>query len=290
MIDKRLYYKIFLMLFLNDVGGQEKDNSLIYILTWATSHLTPAPDSEMGQKYFINKKCLLQNCFLTNNQSYFNDIRQFDVILFHAVTVHEPYIALPFARLESQKYIFMSNEPSVLYPIPSHYNGFFNYTFTYLLHSDSTWRFFIVKDKEGKVIAPKLNVNWIDYDDIPINDEIKLKLENKSKAAAWFVSHCETPSQREVYVTKLKRELDNYELTIDTFGDCGSLQCTNEQCPVLVETDYFFYLVFENSMCKDYVTEKVLVPTKHFAVPIVYGGANYSRYDMTKRIHFVPKR
>lgn len=271
--------KIFILLFLNNVRGSEKDNSLIYILTWATSHLTPAPDSQKGQQYFMNQKCLYQNCFLTNNQSYFTDIRQFDVILFHAVSVHEPEIALPSARLESQKYVFMSNEPSVLYPIPSRYNGFFNYTFTYILHSDSTWRFFIVKDKEGKVIAPKEDVNWVDIKDMKSTSaEIIFKLQRKSKAAAWFVSHCETPSQREVFVRKLNDELRNYKLTVDVFGDCGSLDCTNEQCPVLIENDYFFYLVFENSMCKDYVTEKVLVATKHFAVPIVYGGANYSRY------------
>lgn len=279
MPDNKKNCKILLMFFLNYVQGSEKDKSLIYILTWATSHLTPAPDSEKGQQYFINKKCFNQNCFLTNNQSYFNDIREFDVILFHAVIIHEPEIALPSARLDSQKYVFMSNEPSVLYPIASHYNGFFNYTFTYILHSDSPWRFFIVKNKEGEVIAPKHDVNWIDVNDMKsISDEIKLKLQNKTKAAAWFVSHCETPSQREVFVRKLNDELNKYTLRIDIFGDCGNLQCTNEQCPVLVENDYFFYLVFENSMCIDYVTEKVLVATKHLAVPIVYGGANYSRY------------
>lgn len=279
MINIKDNLKILLMLFLNYVKGSEKDNSMIYILTWATSHLTPAPDSEKGQLYFINKRCLFQNCFLTNNQSYFNDIRQFDAILFHAVSVHEPELALPATRLESQKYIFMSNEPSVLYPIKTHYNGFFNYTFTYILHSDMTWRFFIVKDKEGKVIAPKHDVNWIDVKDMKsTSNKIVQKLQNKSKAAAWFVSHCETPSQREVFVRKFNEELKDYKLTVDTFGDCGNLGCTNEQCPILVENDYYFYLVFENSMCRDYVTEKVLVATKHFAVPIVYGGANYSRY------------
>lgn len=282
MINIKDSCKLLLMLFLNSVRGNKKDNSLIYILTWATTHLTPAPDSEEGQQYFLNKKCLYQNCFLTNDQTYFTDIIQFDVILFHAVSVHELEIALPSARLQSQKYVFMSNEPTVLYPIQSRYNGFFNYTFTYLLHSDTTWRFFIVKDKEGKAIAPKQDVNWVDIKNMKsTSDEIILKLQSKSKAAAWFVSHCETPSQREVFVRKLNEELLKYKLTVDVFGDCGNLDCTNEQCHVLIETDYFFYLVFENSMCKDYVTEKVLVATKHFAVPIVYGGANYSRcaYD-----------
>lgn len=290
MIDIKDNNKIPLILILNYISVSARNNSLIYILTWATSHLTPVPDTDEGQQYFINMKCLFQNCFLTNNQSYFKDETEFDVILFHAVIVHEPDLVLPSARLENQKYIFMSNEPSVLYPIPSHYNGFFNYTFTYVLSSDSTWRFFIVKDKDGKIVAPKYDVNWIDYKSMdPISDEIKLKLQNKIKAAAWFVSHCETPSQRETYVRKLNDELDKYKLTIDIFGDCGNLHCTNEQCPLLIETDYYFYLVFENSMCRDYVTEKVLVATKHFAVPIVYGGANYSRYAFDIKISLSTK-
>lgn len=278
MIHKVDNCKIILMLFVIYVRGNEKDHSLIYILTWATIHMTPAPDTEKGQQYFTNHKCRYQNCFLTNEQSYFSDVRDFDVILFHAVVVHEPEIELPSARLESQKYIFMSNEPSILYPTPSHLNGYFNYTFTYKLYSDTTWRFFVVKNKEGKVVAPKHQVDWIDSEDMkPVGVEIKQKLTKKSKAAAWFVSHCETPSQREVFVRKLSDELDNYELTIDIYGFCGKFSCTNEECPTLIESDYFFYLVFENSMCEDYVTEKILIATKNFAVPIVYGSANYSR-------------
>lgn len=52
----------------------------------------------------------------------------------------------------------------------------------------------------------------------------------------------------------------------------------SEHCYALIESDYYFYLAFENSFCEDYVTEKILTATQHYAVPVVYGGANYSRY------------
>ncbi|KAI9562685.1 hypothetical protein GHT06_010139 [Daphnia sinensis] len=41
---------------------------------------------------------------------------------------------------------------------------------------------------------------------------------------------------------------------------------------------YRFYLSFENSLCLDYVTEKLYRPLQYNAVPVVYGGADYSMY------------
>lgn len=44
----------------------------------------------------------------------------------------------------------------------------------------------------------------------------------------------------------------------------------------MLERDYKFYLSFENSICRDYVTEKFYNALLFKTVPIVYGGANYS--------------
>lgn len=259
-----------------------KNNSLIYILTWSESYLTPALDNEQGMLYFINRKCRFQNCFVTGNGSYFDDIRDFDVILFNSMTL-DYNLTLPSIRTEEQKYVFMSDESPAMYPTPKRYDWFFNLTWTYKLDSDATWKFYVIRNKDGDVIAPSRDkVKWVDFKDMkPISGEIKRKLQNKSKAAAWFVSHCETPSKREELVKNLNEELEKYNLHVDIYGQCGeNVQCNRfqgEKCYSRIEPDYYFYLSLENSMCIDYVTEKILTATKHYAVPIINGGADYTR-------------
>lgn len=279
---------IIIFYFIVDIIGNKNDKSLIYILIWATRgyYMGRASflDEEKGQQYFINKKCRFQNCFLTDNKTYFSDVRDFDVILFNVMILKDQQIILPSHRSENQKYVFISTEPPAFHPIRQRYNGFFNLTWTYKLDSDAFFRYLVVKNKYGELIGPRKKINWIDINDMePINNNIKQKLQTKNIAAVWLASHCPTPSQREEYVAMLMVELHKYNLHIDVFGDCGYnnvKQCPKgrgKECPNLIESDYYFYLAFENSMSQDYVTEKLLTATKHFTVPIVYGGADYTR-------------
>ena len=107
-----------------------------------------------------------------------------------------------------------------------------------------------------------------------------------------MVSHCVTDSKREDYVQQLRQYL-----TVDVYGACGDLACQhnweNPECSkmlgmkfsrissskryiIVLERDYMFYLAFENSICVDYVTEKLFRTLELDVVPVVMGGANYS--------------
>ena len=47
---------------------------------------------------------------------------------------------------------------------------------------------------------------------------------------------------------------------VDIYGACGEMECVREEgdkCWEMVEQKYKYYLAFENSLCGDYVTEKL---------------------------------
>ncbi|XP_053611990.1 alpha-(1,3)-fucosyltransferase C-like [Plodia interpunctella] len=124
-------------------------------------------------------------------------------------------------------------------------------------------------------------MKWIKYMS-PIRDKtIMAILDGKTKAAVWFVSRCVSLGKRERFVEELKPELSQLNLMLDVYGKCGNLVCPKkyrEVCNELVKRDYYFYLSFENSIATDYVTEKLLIALNNYAIPVVYGGADYSRF------------
>jgi glycoprotein 3-alpha-L-fucosyltransferase len=77
----------------------------------------------------------------------------------------------------------------------------------------------------------------------------------KTKTAAAFISNCDAWNDRMGYIHELQKYIN-----IDVYGGCGEHHCSrfgNEDCFGLLKKDYYFYLSFENSNCRDYVTEKL---------------------------------
>ncbi|XP_063398883.1 glycoprotein 3-alpha-L-fucosyltransferase A-like [Mytilus trossulus] len=138
--------------------------------------------------------------------------------------------------------------------------GQFNWSITYGHTSDISMPYASIAKE---VIRAKKN-----YSDI---------YRKKTKQVAWIVSHCFAVSGRDEYV----RELRKY-ISVDIYGKCGNLTCSRDgnECMDNISKEYKFYLSFENSLCKDYVSEKVfaLYNNKYSIIPIIRGAPNIDEY------------
>lgn len=109
-------------------------------------------------------------------------------------------------------------------------------------------------------------------------------MKNKNKSTFIVTSNCLSPTTniRINYVKKLQEHLN-----IDIFGK--SYSCLNSKplpceelgncIPNLMNQTYKFYLAFENSICKEYNTEKLGRALKYGTLPIILGS---SLEDVTK--------
>ncbi|XP_028177721.1 alpha-(1,3)-fucosyltransferase C-like [Ostrinia furnacalis] len=270
----------------NNIKDSNSENRTVlkYILQWTSPRNVPFNSMGVGQEGFISRNCSYKNCFVTGDRKYLGDVTKFDVIVFagpEVVTL--PSFYLPQSRAHHQKYVFASIESSGYYPVCSNrFDGFFNWTWTFRLDSDVRWGYMLVKDAENNIIGPNKIMHWMKLEDMsPVSEEFKQKLKTKKKAAAWFVSNCFDRSGRFEFAEKLKYKLKSYNLMLDIYGKCGQLSCPpseHEKCLKMLDETYYFYLSFENSFSEDYATEKLLMALQNNVVPIVYGGANYTRF------------
>ncbi|XP_034836464.1 alpha-(1,3)-fucosyltransferase C-like isoform X1 [Maniola hyperantus] len=253
-----------------------------HILLWTEYDFAPFYYFGKGQKAFIDKNCSVINCYVTTDRDYFNgDVSKFDYIFFNGRNINPLTKAdLPQNRSSRQKYIYFNMESAENIPVCSAmYDDFFNATATYRLDSDIPIPYIQIKDIYGEVIGPRAEMDWIEGGAV-VDENLALRLRNKTKAVAWFVSNCKSRNNRQEYVKKLQQALVRYNLNVDIYGKCGPLTCPRKQknCSTILDKDYFFYLSFENSFSDDYVTEKLITALQHDVVPIVFGGADYSRF------------
>uniref|UniRef100_A0A4X2MBY0 Fucosyltransferase n=1 Tax=Vombatus ursinus TaxID=29139 RepID=A0A4X2MBY0_VOMUR len=190
------------------------------------------------------------NCRITLNRTWYKTA--------HAVIIHHPDVSTrPSTQLPSkpwpagQRWVWFSLES------PSHLNnlaamdGLFNLTMTY--HSDSD------------IFTP---YGWLK----PQQENISLTRPPypKTKLVAWVVSNWKEDSTRVIYFRKLQPYL-----SVDIYGKHHMPLPTKIQQSVL--SKYKFCLAFENSVHKDYITERLWHNAlAAWAVPIVYGPPRYS--------------
>ncbi|XP_070490575.1 alpha-(1,3)-fucosyltransferase C-like [Chironomus tepperi] len=162
-------------------------------------------------------------------------------------------------------------------------------TLTYRLDSDVFWNYGLFIDKEtGSIVAPSKYVKWREPEAVDDPQLLKFIKQSKTKQAAWFLSHCGAKSFRDNLGTKIQEFMD-----VDIYGACGNLTCPlsidiyntegRQVCTDMLNTTYKFYFSFENSICTDYMTEKVFLNMDNYVIPILYNG-------VTDMQHFLPPK
>lgn len=268
----------------------EKQRGLIYVLMWKNNDLEPFVWWSNVSKSLVLMNCAFKNCFFTYNDSYLLYEMDFDVILYNAPDITTDN--LPSTRSDNQLYVFVSTESATNCPISKQFDNFFNYTWTYKLNSDIPYPYFVVRIKRtGEVVAPKEIVHWIKHKKMaPTSKSIIHELQTKSIAAAWFESDCHSINGQQSYVRRLKEQLMKLGHQLHIYGQCyGNKLCPkfSSDCVQLLKVLYYFYLSFENSVSHDYVTESILTAVDNYAIPVVRGGANYTRYLRILNIYVV---
>ena len=163
-------------------------------------------------------------------------------------------------------------------------DGEFNLTMTHRFDSD-IWAPY---GSYRKLATPKLDHR----------NSLSDVFKRKTAEAIWLVSHWNTFSQREQLAQRLARN----GIKISIFGqNCPTsiswATCLNsnnsdlpdkcrkvdfhspKQCNQEIGNRYKFYFAFENTLCNDYVTEKLYNFLQlGTIIPVVYNAANMSRY------------
>jgi alpha-1,3-fucosyltransferase len=248
------------------------------ILIWNSPERIETAAFGFGHEPFVRSGCEISDCVLFGNGFNLPPLIKYDAILMHMSVLW--LTELPnFPRQQHQRFVFLTQEsPASMSRLDVNTIGnYFNWTMSYRNNSDILFLY-------GRILpgpsAPKTRAETRKLIEATHRPSAKNYAANKVHLVAWMATQCETPGLRETYI----RQLGKF-IPLDVYGPCGSLFCTRNnthgfsdpKCYDMMEAKYKFYLSFENSICDDYVTEKFFEIMNHDIVPVVYGGANYSR-------------
>lgn len=235
----------------------------------------------LGSDVFERYRCPSSNCLLVRDRRFFP---WSDAVLIHGHESAKPNPVPDLADLErnvgfggrqrsQQLWVFVMKEPPPYsYFRRSTFADFaINVTMTYRLDSDITWRYGYFERRSRSASA-----------------KVASGICSKKRLVAWVVSRCESDSGREGFARRLAEFVP-----VDVFGHCSrqfgggkSRRCGDNArgCLTMLEHDFKFYLAFENSLCQDYVTEKLfkVLRLERGPVPIILNGtaraSNIERY------------
>ncbi|KRY48863.1 putative membrane protein [Trichinella britovi] len=207
-----------------------------------------------------------QNCGFNYDCIASNDRRLLSVssaVIFELREVQLSSIFLP--KRPVQIFIFYSREaPPQLFAPTLGVGNFFDHSVTYMPISwfHCPYGMVVKKKKKGESSGEESSTRR------------EQQPNNRTRLAFWIASKCSTHSGREWLVERLARYIP-----IDTYGACGTLPLAREafdhdQQRSLAKL-YKFRIVFENTVCSHYMTERFFEALIDGSVPVVLRRADY---------------
>ncbi|XP_045212389.1 alpha-(1,3)-fucosyltransferase 7-like [Mercenaria mercenaria] len=204
------------------------------------------------------------SCTFTSDQTA---VQTADAVLFHANdlwkyrgllgTLYNIDIPMPEYRTPDQVWAVLSWEPM---------------TFMWGKVKPNTFNWTMLYRRESTVYNPftsfyKMTPEEAKAKRKPKNTEMFLR--KKTKFASTMVSNCYDQAQRYKIIRELQRYVD-----VDNFGSCtGNMICPHgvptTECGKKYLKDYKFYLAFENSFCRDYISEKFWNALSRHQIPVI---------------------
>lgn len=190
-------------------------------------------------------------------------LAQADAIIFHAYDIefHQAHVPNRSETKPNSIWILWSDEPPSIINYTLFQSYQFNWTMSYKLNSEvSIGTYGLFQQRELTWSVPDYN-RWIQE-----------QFNRRQNGALWFVSNC-AAKERLKYYNDLRKESST---TVEGYGRCVDYYpahwCSpGTQCELDYMSKYKFFLSFESTTCRDYITEKFYKALHHGLIPVVYG-------------------
>jgi len=182
-----------------------------------------------------------------------------DLVLFH---LRNKIDYFPKRAYSNQRFVHVVYESPVHCHLCDQYDDQFNISASYSSDSDYTSLYYTDSGLFWK------NPGKENYENIDI-----YATKNSQTLVAALISHCTSSNGRLDFINELSRFIN-----VKIYGLCGEKCPKNVDCKEWIGKKYKFYLAFENSLCRDYITEKFFYMLRYDIIPIVLGSGNYTRY------------
>jgi alpha-1,3-fucosyltransferase len=242
---------------LNHLSNQTRPKT---ILMWNKFYGLPLISYQFGVRTpFSSLNCPIVNCELTNNRSKLNESQ---LVLFHLRNKIDHF---PERTHLNQRFVHVIYESPVHCHLCTQFENQFNLSATYTSESDYT-----------SLYLTDSGFYWNLTNLTQLESNLKSDVystKDKDHIVAALISNCNSMNQRDEYIKELSRFVN-----VTIYGRCGSKCPQSIDCKEMIGKKYKFYLAFENSICRDYITEKFFNMLRYDIIPVVFGAGNYSLY------------